>query len=153
MQRKMVLALGPGHLVHLTAHRQLLCWNFLYHTWIVFSVGSSVWYFIWNLHCTIIKDSVLVKSKTQNAFLPPVLVMFHPDCPLVVKPAYTLWCLIKKLERDSLLSDMLPFAVSVLGVVLPSSEILEGLMNYPAYSAPNINRKLKIIQLCNHFCA
>jgi hypothetical protein len=36
-------------------------------------------------------------------------------------------------SRDSLPIDMLLSAVSVFVIVLPSSEILEGLMNYPVY--------------------
>jgi hypothetical protein len=73
-------------------------------------------------------------SKTQNAFLSPVLNMFHHDCPQVVKPASMPWCLIpKQTWRDSLPIDVLLSAVSVVVVALPSSEVLEGLMNYPVY--------------------
>ena len=40
----------------------------------------------------------------------------------------------KKTWRDSLPIDMLLFAVSVLVVALPISEVPEGIMNYPVYS-------------------
>ena len=40
----------------------------------------------------------------------------------------------KKTGRDSLPIDMLLSAVSVLVVAQPSSEVPEGLTNYPAYS-------------------
>jgi hypothetical protein len=57
--------------------------------------------------------------------------MFH-DCPLVVKPASMPGCLLPKQNwRDSLPTDMLFSAASVLVVGLPSSEVPEGRMNYP----------------------
>jgi len=87
-----------------------------------------------NLLCTVTIDSVLANSKTQNAFLFPVHTMFRHDGPLVVKPASTLWCLVhKKTWRDSLPIDMLLSAMSVLVVAQPSSEVPEGLINYPVY--------------------
>jgi len=56
------------------------------------------------------------------------------DCPLAVKPASTPWRLVhKKTWRDSLPIDTLLSAVSVLVVAQPSSEVPEGLMNYPVY--------------------
>jgi len=71
-------------------------------------------------------------SKTQNSFLFPVHAMFHHDCLLAVKPASTPRFLVhSKTWRDSLPVDMLLSAVSVFGVAQPSSEYLEGLMNYP----------------------
>jgi len=77
-------------------------------------------------------DSVLANSRTQNAFLFPVHAMFRHDCPLAVKPASTPRRLVhKKTWRDSLPIDMLLSAVSVLVVVQLSSEVPEGLMNYP----------------------
>ena len=98
----------PGQPVRFAVHRQPLCWNFMYHSWIVLSIGGSVWYMVWNLHCTVTVDSVLANSKTQNAFLFPVHTMFRLDCPLAVKPASTPWRLVhKKTWRDSLPIDML----------------------------------------------
>ena len=73
-------------------------------------------------------------SKTQNASLLPVHAMFRHDCPLAVKPASTPRHLVhKKTWRDSLPIDMLLSAVSVLVVARPSSEVPEGLMNYPLF--------------------
>jgi len=59
--------------------------------------------------------------------------MFHHDCPLAVKPASTPRPLVhkKKTWRYSLPVDMFLSAVSVLVVGQPSSEVPEGLMNYP----------------------
>ena len=76
--------------------------------------------------------SILPNSKTQNAFLFPVHAMFRHDCPLAVKSASTPRRLVhKKNWRNSLHIDMLLSAVSVLVVVQQSSEVPEGLMNYP----------------------
>ena len=78
-----------------------------------------------------------VNSETQNAFLFPVQAMFRHNFSLAVKPASTPQCLVHththKTWRDSLPSDMLPSAVSVLVVAQPSSEVPEGLTNYPVY--------------------
>ena len=71
------------------AHRQPLCWNFMYHSRIVLSVGGCVWYMIRNLRCTVTIDSVLANSKTQNAFLFTVNAIFRHDYPLAVEPAST----------------------------------------------------------------
>ena len=129
-----VSADGPGWPVRFAAHRQPLCWNFMYHSWIVLSVGGSVWYMIWNLRCTITVDSFLANSKTQNAFLFTMNVIFHHDYPLAVEPASTRRPLVqKKTWRDSLPIDMLLSAVSVLVVAQSSSEIPEGLTNNPVY--------------------
>jgi hypothetical protein len=76
-----------------------------------------VWYMVRNLHCTVTIDSVLVNSKTHNAFLPPVHAMFDHDCPLAVKPASTQWRLLpKQTWTDSLPIHMLLSVVSVLVV-------------------------------------
>jgi hypothetical protein len=62
--------------------------------------------------------------------------MFHHDCLLVVKPAGMPWHLVhKKTWRDSLPIDMLLSAVYFLVIAQPSSEIPEGLMNYPVFIA------------------
>jgi hypothetical protein len=127
-----VSADGPGRPVRLAAHRQPLCWNFMYHSRIVLSVGRSVWCMVRNLRFTVTTDSVLAYFKTQNAFLFPILAMFRHDCPLAAKPASTPRRLVhKKTWRDSLTTDMLLSAVPVLVVAQPSSEVPEGLMNYP----------------------
>jgi hypothetical protein len=78
--------------------------------------------------------SVLSNSKTHNAIIFPVHAMFHHDCPLTVKLASTPRRLVHiKTWRDSLPTDMLLSAVSVLVVAQPRSELPEGLMNYSVY--------------------
>ena len=94
-----VSAEGPGRPVRFTAHRQPLCWNFMYHSRIVLSVGGSVWYMIRNLHCTITIDSVLANSKTQNAFLFTMNTIFRHDYPLAVEPASTPRPLVPKKKK------------------------------------------------------
>jgi hypothetical protein len=60
--------------------------------------------------------------------------MFRHDCPLAMKPESTPRRLVhKKTWRDSLPIDILLSAVSVLVAGQPSSEVPEGLMNYPVY--------------------
>jgi hypothetical protein len=118
------------------AHRQPLCWNFMYYSRIVLSIGVSVWYMVWYPCFTVIIDSILANSKTQNTFLFPAHAMFHHDCHLAVKPASMPWRRVHKTTlRDSLLIYMLLSAVSVLVVLQLSSEVPEGLMcmNYPVY--------------------
>jgi hypothetical protein len=115
----MVSADGPSRPVRFAVHRQPLCWNFLYHSRIVLSVGGSVWYLVRYLLCTVTIYSVLGNSKTQNAFLSPEPAMFLHDCPLAVKPANTPWWLLpEQTWRDSLSSDMQLSAVSILVVAL-----------------------------------
>jgi hypothetical protein len=80
---------GPDRPVRFAAHRQPLCWNSMYHSQIVLSVGGSVWYMVRNHRCTVTTHSVLANSKTQNAFLSPVHAIFRHDCHLAVKPAST----------------------------------------------------------------
>ena len=79
--------------------------------------------------------AILANFKTQNASLFPVHAMFRHDCSLAVKPASRPRHLVhkKKTWRDSLTTDMLLSAVSALVVVQRSSEVPEGLMNYPVY--------------------
>jgi hypothetical protein len=118
--------------VRFAAHKHPLCWNFLYHSRIVLSIGGSMWYMVRNLRCTFTIYSVFANSKTQNVSLSPVLAMFRHYCPLAVKPASTPRLLLpKQTWRDYQLIDMLPYATSVLLVALPSSEVPEGRMNYP----------------------
>jgi len=100
----------------------------MYHSRIVLSVGGSVWYMVRNLRCTVTIDSVMVNSKTQNAFLFPVHAMFRHDYPLAVKPASTPR---RPVNRDSLPIGMLLSAVSAVVVAQPSSEVPEGLTNNP----------------------
>ena len=102
--RSTVSADGPGRPLRFAAHRQPLCWNFMYHSRIVLSVGGSVWYMIRNLRCTVTIDSVLANSKTQNAFLFTVNAIFRHDYPLAVEPASTPRPLVQKknLERFSI---------------------------------------------------
>ena len=87
-------------------------------------------YMVRNLRCTVIIDSVLANSKTQNAFVFTVHAIFRHDYSLAVEPASTLRPLVqKKTLRDSVPIDMLLSAVSVLVVAQSSSEVPEGLMN------------------------
>jgi hypothetical protein len=93
-----------------------------------------VWYMVRDLSCTVTIDSVLSNSKTQKAFLSRVHAMFRHDCPLAVKPASTpRRPLPKQTWADSLPIYMLLAAVAVLVVAQRSSEVQEGLMNYPVY--------------------
>ena len=132
--RSTVSADGPGRPLRFAAHRQPLCWNFMYHSRIVLSVGGSVRYMVRNLRCTVTIDSVLANSKTQNAFLFTVHAIFRHDYPLALEPASTPRPLVqKKTLRDSLPIDMLLSAVSVLVVAQSSSEFPEGLTNNPVY--------------------
>jgi len=43
------------------------------------SVGGSARYMVRNLRCTVTIDSILVNSKTQNAFLFTVHAIFRHD--------------------------------------------------------------------------
>ena len=130
--RSTVSADGPGRHLRFAAHRQPLCWNSMYHSRIVLSVGGSVRYMVRNLRCTVTIDSVLANSKTQNAFLFTVHDSFRHDYPLAVEPASTPRPLVQnKALRDSLPIDMLLSAVSFLVVAQSSSEFPEGLMNSP----------------------
>ena len=88
-----------------------------------------------NLRCTVTIDSVLANSQTQDAFLFTVNAIFLHYYPLAVEPGSTPRPLVqKKTWRDSLPTDMLLSAVSVLVVAQSSSEIPEGLMNNPVLS-------------------
>jgi len=79
--------------------------------------------------------AILAESKTPNASLFPVHAMFRHNCPLTVKLAYTQWNLAKKKKswRGSAPIKVFHSSVSVLVVVQLSSEVPEGLMNYPVY--------------------
>jgi len=129
--RSSVSADGAGRPLRFAAHKQPLCWNFMYHSWIVLSVGGSVWYMIRNLRRTVTIDSVLTNSKTQNAFLFIMNAIFRHEYPLAVETSSTPRPVVWKTWRDSLSIDMLLSAVSVLVVAQSSSEIPEGLMNNP----------------------
>jgi len=106
-----------------------------------------VWYMLRNLRCTVTTDSVLANSKILNALLLPVHAMFRHDCPLAVKPASMPRRLIqkKKTWRNSLPIDMLLSVVSVLVVVQPSSEVPEGLMNYPVLNADESKQRRMLV--------
>jgi len=91
-----VSADGPGRPLLFAAHRQPLCWNFMYHSRIVLSVGGSVRYMIQNLRCTITIDSVLANSKTPNAILFTVNAICCHDYPLAVEPGSTPRPLVQK---------------------------------------------------------
>ena len=93
--RLTVSADGPGRPLRFAAHRQPLCWNFMYHSQIVLPVGGSVWYMIRNLRCTVTIDSVLANSKIQNA----VNAIFRHNYPLAVEPASTPRPLVPKKKK------------------------------------------------------
>ena len=101
--RSTVSADGPGRSLRFAAHRQPLCWNFMYHSRIVLSVGGSVWYMIRNLRCTVTIDSVLANSKIQNAFLFTVNAIFRHDYPLAVELASTPRPLVQKKKLGEIL--------------------------------------------------
>ena len=102
---------------------------------------STTQYTVRNIRCTVTIDSVLVNSKTQNAFLFTVHAMIRYDCLLAVKPASTPWRLVHKTRRrDSLPTDMLRSAVTVLVVAQPIAEFPEGLTNYPVRHDLLINK-------------
>jgi hypothetical protein len=74
----------------------------------------------------------LANSKTQNAFSFPVHAMFSHGCLLNSETCkYGTAPSTQKSWTDSLPIDMLLSVVSVLVVVQLSSEIPEGLMDYP----------------------
>ena len=103
--RSTVSADGPRRPLRFAAHRQPLCWNFMYHSRIGLSVGGSAWYTIRNLRCTVTIDSILENSKTQNAFLFTVNAIFRHNYPLALEPASTPRPLVQKkknLERFSI---------------------------------------------------
>ena len=58
-----------GRPLRFAAHRQPLCWNFMYHSRIVLSVGGSVGYTVRNLRCTVTIDSVFGKFQATERFL------------------------------------------------------------------------------------
>ena len=91
-----VSADGPGRPLRFAAHRQPLCWNFMYHSRIVLSVGGSVRYMVRSLRCTVTIDSVLANSKTQNAFLFTMYAIFRHDYSLAVEPPSTPRPLVQK---------------------------------------------------------
>ena len=110
--------------------------EFMYHSRIVLSVGGSVWYMIRNLRCTVTIDSVLANSKTRNAFLFSMNVIFLHDYPLAVEPGSTPGPQYKKKTwRDSLPIYMLLSAVSVLVVAQSSSGIK---LSTSEYSVANL---------------
>jgi hypothetical protein len=101
-------------------------------------VGGSVWYLVRNLRGTVITDSVLPNSKTENVFLSLVPAMFRHYCSPAVKPSSTPWRLLpKQTWKDYLPIDLLLSAVSFLFVALPNSKLPAGLMNYSVYTCTN----------------
>jgi hypothetical protein len=125
---------GPGQPVRFAAHRQPLCWNFMYHWRIGLSVDGSVLYMVWNLRFTITIDSFMANSKTQNTFLFPVHAMFHHDCPLAVKPASTPWCLVHKILERFSTYWYTPFCCFCLGCCTAKFGISRGTCELPCIS-------------------
>jgi hypothetical protein len=89
---------------------------------------------------------VLTSEGSWQKFL--THIMFCHDCPLAVICASTPWCLFpKQTWRDSVPIDMCLSSVCLLVVVLPSSEVLEGLRNYPVFNnVNNVTVKLKCLK-------
>jgi hypothetical protein len=126
--RSTVSADGPGRPVRFAAHRQPLCWNFMYHSRIVLSVGASVRYMV--------RNPLALSQLTQFWQIPrhktlyyslstQVLSRLSPNgetCKYATAPSTQTW-------RNSLPIYMLLSAVSVLVVAQPSSEFPEGLIN------------------------
>jgi hypothetical protein len=112
--------------VRFAVHMQPLCWNFLYHSLIVLSLGGSVWYMVWNLHCTITNDFVLAKLSYS-----PSTPCFVTSAPSGETVKYTMAPSTQKTWRDSLPIYMLLSAISDLDVRQPSMELPEELMNFP----------------------
>jgi hypothetical protein len=102
-----------GRPVLSAAHRQPLCSIFLYHPRIVLSVRCSVWSLVRNLRCAVTIDSVIANSKTQNAFLSPILAMFSHDCLLAVKPASTP-CRLLTIQHQEILQLLTCFSLLCL---------------------------------------
>jgi len=119
--RSTVSADGPGRPLRFAAHRQPLCWNFMYLSRIVLSVGGSVWYMIRNLRCTVTIDSVLANSKTQtqNPFLFTVNTIFRHDYPLAVEPASTPRPLVQN-KLGEILYPLICFCLPCLSWLLRS---------------------------------
>jgi hypothetical protein len=69
-----VLADGPtGKPACFVAHRQPLCWNFLYHLWTLLSV-VVLWYLVWKIHCT----SQMTRFWQIPIFLMPCKITIFP---------------------------------------------------------------------------
>jgi hypothetical protein len=47
-----------GRPARFAVHRQPLCWNFLYHSRIVLSIGGSAWYLVRDLRCVVTIDKI-----------------------------------------------------------------------------------------------
>jgi hypothetical protein len=114
-----------------TTHKLFCLYAVLCDTWSKTSVAPSQLTQFWQI--------------PRHSALSRVLAMFLHDCPPVVKPASTPWRLVpKQTWRDSLPTDMLLSAVSVLVVALPSLEIPEGLANYPVYTRARAHTHTRI---------
>jgi len=88
-----------------------------------------VWYMVRNVRRAVTIDTVLANSKSQNAFLFPVHAMFGHYHPLAAKSAST----PRRLVHKTLPTDVLLSAVSVLVAAQRSSDVPEGLRNYPVF--------------------
>jgi hypothetical protein len=87
--RSIVSADFRGRPFRFTAHRRPLCWDFLYHSRIVLSVGGSVWYFVRNFRYTVTIGSVFGKFQDAELLLIPCACHVSSRLPLAVKPAST----------------------------------------------------------------
>jgi hypothetical protein len=113
-----------GWPVRFAVYGQPLCWIPLYHSLIV------LFCVVLGLKLLLLHHSWLSFGKFKDIrFSYPILPMFCHDCPLAVKPASSPWCLLPKQtwRRHCLSIDLLLSAMSVLAVVPPSLEVLEGL--------------------------
>jgi hypothetical protein len=105
----------------------------MYHSQICFLfVGGSVWYMVRNLRRTVKIDSVLANSKKQTlsySLFTPCSSRMSPSgetCKYASRPSTQ-----KKLGEIRYLLICSFLLVSVWVVAQPSSEVPEGLVNYP----------------------
>ena len=137
----MLTLIGPDRPLRFAAHRQPLCWNFMYHSRIVLSVGGSVRYMVRNLRCIVTIDSVFGKFQDTERFLIHCARHFSSrllpsggTCKYAKDPSTK-----KSFERFCTYWYVLS-ALSFLVVAQSSSEVPEGLMNNPVF--------LRLIDLC-----
>jgi hypothetical protein len=125
----------PWPACRFAAHRQIFCWNFMYHPRIVLSVDGSVWYTVQNLRYTVTINSVLVNYKTKNAFLFPVHAMFRQGRFPAVKAASTSRRLVHKKKLEIFCTYWYaPFCCVWLGCCAAEFGSSGGTMSYPIYT-------------------
>ena len=125
-----VFSEGSGRPVRFAAHREPLCWNFMYHSRIVLSVGSSVWYMVRNRRCSHNWLSFGKFQDPERFLIPWTRRVSSRLSPRGETCKHATAASTQKTCRGSLPIDMLLSAVSVSVVAQPSSEIPERLMYY-----------------------